>query len=211
MGDHPRNHEHNQERAELRRKQAFRDYVNLGPGRDLDKLTDYYAIIGVKMSKQTLGRYMVKDHWAEQIKDIIKGEPAAHPLVEEVLTAEAEKAIARIEDWDKVQREHREQMVDISMKLLNRAREMLELPIVKDEIQEDGQTVVRLPVRWSAADVARYIEVADKAVRLAAEMDTSRDKVTVIDEHRAAEIAKKYGLDVDSVVRRAEEIASGKS
>lgn len=198
----------------LKSKIAYQDYLGLGPGRTPELLyMKYCKAVGDSGAKPYASLTQIKGwrkDWGWDAK--VMTDIGSTPLDEvetlnrlDIMRVEREAAIRRIEEWDEVQAAHRSKMVDVGERLLERALQMLEAPIFKDEIQEDGMTIVRVPIRWGSSDIARYIEVADKAVRLAAEMDTNRQRITV-DREQAQRVADKLGITVDEVIERANQL-----
>ncbi|SRR5581483_11930186 len=200
-----------------RARRAFQDYVALGPERSDQLLYDSYLRAAQETDTKpfaslwAIRRWHTEYNWDERLAEhSLDADYNAELNRLDIMRLEHQAAARRIEAWDEVQTEHRNRMVDIGQRLLAKVEQMLDAPIFKDEVQEDGQTIVRLPIKWQASDIARYIEVADKVVRLAAEMDTSRDKTTVVADERIEEMARKYGLQRNEIVRKLEEITSNK-
>lgn len=203
----------------IKSKVAYQDYIALGPGRSTAMLHEQYLNAVKETSLKPYATLAQLRHWhrAHKWDDKLINEMAGLPATVsqaaemdklDLLRAERQVKLRAIEEWDEVQSEHRAKMVGIGERLLEKAEQMLDAPLYRDEIEEDGMTITRIPVKWGHADVARYIELADKAIRLAAEMDTARTRLTV-DKKRAEQIAEKLGLSADDIVRRAEEIAKG--
>lgn len=202
-----------------RAKQAFNDYLGMGPGRSLELLYDSYLRAAEETETKpwaplaTLRKWATEYNWDQRLENKVSESASYdHELNRlDLMRLEHQSAVKRIEAWDEVQAEHRDRMVNMGNRLLERALEMLEQPIVKDEIDEDGVTVIRIPIKYTAGDIARYVEVADKVVRLAAEMDTSRDKTTVVSDERVEQMSRQFGLKKEDVLRKLDEIvAAGK-
>lgn len=86
-----------------------------------------------------------------------------------------ERALCK-DSWDRKQRsrerqqwlrELEEEEWKASVALRDRAKEMMEYPIVTKSVSEDGQTVIIAPTRWAACDVARYWELSSRLGRMA--------------------------------------------
>jgi len=194
-------------------KQAFKDYLALGPSRSIELLYESYLRAAEETDTKpfappaTLRKWATEFNWDQRLTE--QSEAASYDEEMnrlDLMRLEHEHAVKRIEAWDEVQEEHRSRMVDLGNKLYSRILEMLAQPIVKDEIDEDGVTVIRYPIKYAASDIARYVEVMDKLVRLAAEMDTSRDKTTIISEEQIDAAARQYGVRREDLVRRLDEI-----
>lgn len=187
-----------------RARVAFADYVALGDGRSLERLVDRYRSapeVSPTTRLATLKRWSASHNWQARITEI---------------AAQQEQEAA--EHWVQVRAEHRNRMLMTGQALLARADEMLKWPLARRTVQggEDGeQTVVLEPARWSFGDAGRMVEIADRLVRLAAEMDTDRRRVTIDDDVR--KLAVHLGVDpVDFALladafgrgERAEDIAN---
>lgn len=86
-----------------------------------------------------------------------------------------ERAIAK-DRWDRKQRrrvregwlrELEEDEWKDAQALRDRAREMMEYPIVTRTATEDGQTIIIAPAKWTAADMAKFFELSSKLGRMA--------------------------------------------
>lgn len=205
----------------IKSKVAYQDYLALGPGRSPVMLHQQYIDSAERSGTKPYATLAQVRHWSKAhswderiIRDVGAVAATVSQAAElnklDLLRVERAVKIRQIEEWDEVQTEHRSRMVDLGRRLLERAEEMLEVPLFREEVEDDGQTIVKIPVKWGPADVARYVGLADKVIRLAAEMDTSRARLTV-DENRAKEFAEKHGLSADDVIKRAEEIVAGGS
>lgn len=101
--------------------------------------------------------------------------------------------------WERRRRKVREEEWKLADDLIAKAKQMLAMPIVRTvrETSEDGQQVTTIvePARWRQADVARFVELADKLRRLAAEMETER-----VNWRAEAESA---GIDPDMAYQQA--------
>lgn len=178
-----------------RARAAFTDYVSLGDGRSLERLLErYQSVSGTWPTRRlnTLKQWSAAHNWQVRIAALIEQQ-------------EAEAA----EHWARVREEHRNRMLLTGQALLGRADEMLRWPIATRTVTqgENGEQIVTLtPARWSFSDAARMVEVADKLVRLAAEMDLDRIKVTVEDVRRAA---KQIGVPEEDLARLADAMARG--
>lgn len=126
---------------------------------------------------------------------------------------EREAAIAaeqsEIAKWVQVRAEHRNRMLMSGQQLLARADEMLKWPIATRTITqgENGEQIVTLtPARWSFGDVGRLVEVADKLIRLAAEMHTDSTRITLEEVRRVAE---QIGASEEDLARLTDALGRG--
>ena len=151
----------------------FDMYLSRGPGRSLLGAYNQWRIDNHK--KPSTG---VPIHWQNAMKKWHWRERAdAWDLaqVEERRRADEQK-------WRERRDEVKEKDWDLGAKLRERAAQMLMFPVARTVVTsyDDGrpQQVIE-PADWRPADIARYVEVAVKLQRLAAEMETERKKVGV--------------------------------
>jgi hypothetical protein len=145
---------------------ALADYAMMGPARSLAKLAEHYVSQPATSAPPTrrlnaLKRWSTRHDWQARVS-----------AWEDIKRAEAE------EEWGRRRSELCEIEWGKARQLLERADAMLKLPLTEKIVDSDGQMVVIKPVRWSAADIARYTETASKLMRLAAGMETERTDVT---------------------------------
>lgn len=94
-------------------------------------------------------------------------------------------------EWLARRDEQRQQEWDIAQALLEKVRQMLQVPLFKETVYDrlkdldpDGKIIIEQivhfePLDWSAVDIARYFEVASKMARLATGMDTDQKKLRI--------------------------------
>ena len=155
-----------------RANQALADYAMMGTARSLAKLAEHYK--GQPLTNHlptrklnTLKLWSAHHDWQARVS-----------AWEDIKRAEAE------EEWGRRRSELCEIEWGKARQLLERAEAMLKLPLTERIVDSDGQTVVIKPVRWSAADIGRYVEVASKLMRLAAGAETERGIVGLDDPTR---------------------------
>ncbi len=116
----------------------------------------------------------------------------------------AKQAAEEEEKWVKRRAEWREQEYSSARALAEKAQLMLRaFQVARTVIEEDGRTVIIEPLDWKPADIARFNDTASKLARLAAEMDTERQRqdvnidFDVEDWKRKREERRKQVEDID--------------
>lgn len=127
----------------------FKAYLKLGAGRSQGLLA-----ARLSCSPRYIGNLSSRWDWVERSRRydsrLADMELAAK---EEVHAREAAKWAARRmeaadKNWDRAQ------------KMAAKAEEMLEGKLYEDEVSEDGQTVVRKPIKWSMATAGALLKIA---------------------------------------------------
>jgi hypothetical protein len=141
---------------------AFAVYRDLGPDRSLDKA---YAAArqdqsGIKTVPGYWRQWCVRYQWVDRAAAY----DAAMRAKEQAARERAQAAEA--ETWARRRAEEAEQEWAASRQLLDKARLMLQFPLV-EQTTENGQTVVK-PARWALRDAAALLDTAAKLARLAA-------------------------------------------
>lgn len=133
-------------------------------------------------------------------------------LLRRVQVEESEKAEA--EKWAQERREIRKRELAMAGALIKRAEEMLSFPlttVTEDTVIEGGKAIHRKivePAKWTFSTAARLIDLADKLMRLAAEMETEHQKIDIaMVRAEARKVAEEYGVPEEEVLAQAEEIA----
>lgn len=81
-------------------------------------------------------------------------------------------------DGDRRRAEIRDKSWELSLTLIERAKEMLDYPLIqKVSESEDGKTIIFAPAKWTSRDAISYLELADKLSRSATDQETQQDKV----------------------------------
>lgn len=152
-------------------RQAWADFVALGPGRTLTRLwalyesrKDYEEIPCSNISG--LRRWSSSFDWRGRIA-----------RMEQEQSAELERT--QIFREQKARQDHKTELLVIVERLRARGLEMLKYPLVEVTRTVDGKTTIMKPARWTAADVPRYIETADRLLRLALEMPTGERQLDI--------------------------------
>ncbi|MGB1252509.1 MAG: hypothetical protein ACPG8W_17975 [Candidatus Promineifilaceae bacterium] len=70
---------------------------------------------------------------------------------------------------------HKERMLSVTERVLAKIDLMLDMPLTEQKIDSNGVITIK-PVNWNLRDVASLVNAADKAARLALDMDTAKEK-----------------------------------
>lgn len=117
-------------------------------------------------------------------------------------TAREQAVKHKAEEWAERREELREAEWALAMKLIDRAKEMLDWPMIREiietgapELNADGilvkQYLIKEPNNWTLTDVSRFLELASKLARLATGMETSRGRVNIDFSNLSDEQLKK--------------------
>jgi len=177
---------------------GFQTYIYMGPERTIAAVA---AQVGVKES--TVRQWSAKFDWVERSKDW-------DGFLAEIQQKKAQKILE--EDavkWARRRVDLREQEFTLAEKLMERANDILKMPLTQEiikgtkkvmvevdgeehEVEVDTVTIIQ-PVKVTFRDAATMAEIASKMLRLSAEMETSRSKVdvTVTSDAERLEKAKK--------------------
>lgn len=143
--------------------QALNDYALMGAGRSLAKLCDWYR--GQRVGNVGAGsgggppaqppttRLPTLEAWS-----------ARYDWQRRVAAWQAIEAAKERELWEQRRREWRERAFELAQKLADKAEEMLKRPVPNE------------PTGWNFNTPPQMLAVADKLARLAAEMDTARER-----------------------------------
>lgn len=151
--------------------QAFRAYRDLYPPRDRSVLAAYRQAKGKPHARRAAGiwnRWCAEHAWVERAH--------AYDLHREQLERQA-----REETWRVRAAQVADTEWDLAQQLIERAREMLRLPLVEQRLERDGRTIIIKPTRWSAGDVRGYAELASRLMRLATGKPTDQQALTGAD------------------------------
>jgi hypothetical protein len=107
-------------------------------------------------------------------------------------------------EWSSRRSRIRERAYQLGTQIMEKAEEMLAFPLeqttetVHEEVDADGVHIVHqrvvMPTKWALRDVAAFAKTADDMVRLAAEMPTSHQKVTI--ESKKVDLAIKMVVNL---------------
>lgn len=103
---------------------------------------------------------------------------------------------------------------DTAMRLMDKAREMLEWPIYTEQIEEeeDGSvTIVRLPAKWAIRDVSGMVKTASELARLSTDMEQGHYKFTLNltlspDAIEALNFLEQFGVHTEDIMREYEQV-----
>ncbi len=168
--------------------ETFQAYLNLSPqNRSLENAWKTVPKQS-QNSPKTVPRFWkercIKYHWVERVQAYDDHMTATYFLAEEEATiARARRKVLEREKIENLERE-------LAELLLDEARAMLNYPRTQERIEEkyeDGRAKITIlePKKWSASNINKYIEVADKLLRLSANMHTDATRVdsnVVIDD-----------------------------
>ena len=130
---------------------------------------------------------------------------------------DAEQAAQSVREWEARKAEQREKEWGAAGKLLDKALQMLQFPLAQVERVEGADGSVRTTIRpaeWRMADAAKLADTAAKLARLAAGMETNRERVEltwqteVIDLIRGGEatfddVTSEFGPELADTLFRA--------
>lgn len=97
--------------------------------------------------------------------------------------------------WERRRKEFREREVKLADALIEKAEKMLQFPLAtsRKETSADGVTVTNIitPARWGMRDAAVILDTADKLMRLALMVETSREVKDVVISEDIEDIRRK--------------------
>ena len=158
---------------------AFKLYLGLGSGRTIRAA--YQKCNGVKSEANAAGyfstwasenewttRAHAFDTWRDSIDD--KKYEAAAQKQQEIVAERRQEANNNAWDLYKL--------------LIEKAKQMLAMPLVEQTLDRDGVTVIIKPVKFRFGDAATTIQIADRLARLATDMSTDNVALNVTDHLR---------------------------
>lgn len=78
-------------------------------------------------------------------------------------------------EWQKRREEQRQVEWDLSQSLIEKAQEMMQMPLVIKRIENEGSTVIIMPARWTMRDIPAYLDTASRLAAIATERDKQSD------------------------------------
>lgn len=165
-------------RESARAYSGFRLYLDQGHERSHSKVA---AALGVHRS--LVSRWAQRWLWTERVK---AWEDHMREVEEAAYMKAAEEKAAQ---WAERRQAIRDKEWELGQKLITRAEQMLGFPLVTTKIQDGATTVA--PAKWMAQDIPRFLELADKLIRLAAEMESDTQKVELKVKNELEEIYAK--------------------
>jgi hypothetical protein len=171
----------------------FKFYLDLGPARKLDTVSKE-----LEVPMQRIRDLAKQFNWEARClaydRHIVDVEFRARDSATEVDAVEWSSRRSRI----------RERAYQLGTQIMEKAEEMLAFPLeqttetVHEEVDADGVHIVHqrvvMPTKWALRDVAAFAKTADDMVRLAAEMPTSHQKVTI--ESKKVDLAIKMVVNL---------------
>lgn len=178
----------------------FKAYLDLGPMRTYKQIRE---ILGLDAERLRL--WAKRYNWDERVQAYND-----HIVALEFINREkiiADKAAEDAEKWLTRQDEIRERAYNNANELIDAAMEMLRMPRTTQETYEDKveidtatgkQSIVRyttiiMPTKFTLRDVSAFLKEGDRLQRMAAEMATSNQKITV--EQQSTDITFEMLLD----------------
>jgi hypothetical protein len=150
----------------------------------LEAYRRYKTKIGRKSDKKVVNAPSTWRCWHDGLNGIGKAPPGS-PY--EFSLTWPQRALLRDIDLEKKKQaaieqeiiEFKRREVALGKRLLERAEQMLVVPILRREVMDDGRTVIIEPTDWQEGDIARTAAAGSKLARLGYELET--DKVNVTD------------------------------
>lgn len=170
---------------------AFVLYRDMREERSFANLRAKYTNDAPKAHKQkkqttpaltTVKQWSIKYHWQARCKAFDAENDRIHQQASFEVTERTAEELAYLRS------EQRQKELDMSRKLLDRAQEMLDVPLLAKEVKEvvkvgkkEIETVVTyLPAAWRARDALGYAELASKLSRLGLDMNTDQVGVSQV-------------------------------
>lgn len=181
---------------------VFRHWLLMGEPRDIDLA--WKVVMG---REEPAPWHIVQEMNAQSYK--MKQDGIETTWADRLRAMQIDQARYEIAWWEERKIEIRHKEFEVAQSLLSKAEEMLEWPIYREEMSEDGQIIIRTPTKWTLKDAATLVKVASDIQRLAAEMEQSRHLVqfTFSPEAMAAmEKLARYGVSQFDVVKECEQV-----
>lgn len=134
---------------------AFEVYRSLGPGRSLRTVAEHVYGTRWKTGKRTVEKWSSRFDWVDRVAAFnARDAMIAREAVEEHLRSKASELAAR-----------RAALVEKNLEVSERAAEqallMLRWPLVEKIVgEEDGQTILAIPAKWTKSNVKQMFEIA---------------------------------------------------
>lgn len=145
----------------------FQEYLNLAPQ---DRT---FIEVGKITRRYPGGISKLASHWDWKERAAAYDEHLAI-IMQESRMRQFEKEAER---WAQRQITLRDTEWDLHEKLMDKAKRMLEFPLARAKTDKDGKTTIIEPVKWFMGDVPKIAQTASQLGRLAASMETSRQKI----------------------------------
>lgn len=173
---------------------ALLDYEAMGDARTLDALAAIYRgrteTVPTRQSS-TLKKWSGQWNWQERLAAAYDARVARERAAREAVWAQRREQV-------------RDQSWELADKIRARAQELLEQSFLEEAtVKRGGAEVTVLKPRWSMRDIATLAETYDKLARLAAGMDTDRQRV-VIDGLSPADLESLDDAELDKLWEKAQ-------
>lgn len=158
--------------------ERFQDYKILGPGRSLLSAYNRWRVRqGQEKSKSTTPAWRkLRKDWDWDNRALAWDE--SQRIKEDKRYEDARRT------WRGKEEEVRQREWDMARKLIDRAEEMLNYPLVQQTIDHEKSKVTIEPARWSARDIPAYVKLATELARAASDLDRNKT-VTEMDALKA--------------------------
>lgn len=190
---------------------AFATFLSM-PSAERDIEAARAQLQGVFQTKQSWMKWCAVWRWYERVAAFDR-----YRYQEEIRARDSQTSDEAVR-WARERQELREEELGIGKALIAKAKAMLAFPLAEveriEQEYENGQPrtiqIVK-PGKWNFTNISQMIELGSKLIRLAAEMDTSHSRIDLrLIEEEAADLAKRYGVDAQDLMRIAEQIAEEK-
>ncbi len=157
--------------------EAFRLYAEMGSERSLEKVCQNHI-----KSLPTVKKWSVQYQWVARARAF------------DAYLADLELAMMESEFKDRAKKwaDRKEALLErewaTGERLMQRAEEMLKLPLLEQIVSADGQTIVIRPVRWSASTILSTIDLGSKLMRLAVGEPTQRTESNQTQQARPSSV-----------------------
>jgi hypothetical protein len=142
-------------------REARELYLRMGPERSIQKVAGE-----LDKSAALIGRWSSRYGWQQLAADYDSD------MAKAAKAAEERKLQATAGRWAERLIATREEAYQMAKQLIEKAEAMLKFPLA-EQVTKDGKTVIK-PGRWTFADAARMIDVANRLKQLATGLPTDR-------------------------------------
>lgn len=146
---------------------AFCQYIDAGPQRGLRELAR-----NLGKSSTVVCQWSARHKWQKRMKAMEAENRRA------LAEAEAKALQESAEAWIKRTASFREEAWKRTQKLLDKAMQMLDFPLAKKTVSEDGRTTTIMPTRWTQGDVVQILKHVETTQRMLLNLPTERTEIT---------------------------------
>lgn len=174
---------------------AFRLYSEMGSDRSLEKVAKV-----CKKSVTLINRWSAEYLWGIRARAF---DSYLADLERQMMESEL---LDRAKKWADRKEKLLEQEWATSEKLIDRAEEMLKLPLLRKTVEKDGQTIIFEPVRWTAATILNTLDLASKLGRLAVGEPTQRTESNATNKptHATADYSRLSDPELETLYQLLE-------